>query len=148
MPWLLVSPGHQQPLYLYRINHACLLQGRVSTTCSISLLNNDWKFKWIFMFPKNEFSTARVMHGFNHDVTMHGGIWGTEGQAALIARFMGLTWGPPGADRTQVGPRFAPSGWETKNFWHSPSRASELWKALAQMALSLARACDQGKLTQ
>ena len=27
-----------------------------------------------------------------------------EVKATLIARFMGLTWGPPGADRTQVGP--------------------------------------------
>ena len=27
---------------------------------------------------------------------------------ALIARFMGPTWGPPGADRTQVGPMLAP----------------------------------------
>ena len=26
----------------------------------------------------------------------------------LIARFMGLTWGPSGADRTQVGPMLAP----------------------------------------
>ena len=26
----------------------------------------------------------------------------------LIARFMGPTWGPPGADRTQVGTRLAP----------------------------------------
>ena len=26
---------------------------------------------------------------------------------SLIARFMGPTWGPPGADRTQVGPRWA-----------------------------------------
>ena len=25
-----------------------------------------------------------------------------------IARFMGPTWGPPGADRTKVGPMFAP----------------------------------------
>ena len=34
---------------------------------------------------------------------------------ALIARFMGPTWGPSGADRTQVGPMLAPwtllSGW-------------------------------------
>ena len=28
--------------------------------------------------------------------------------AALIARFMGPTWGPSGADRTQVGPMLAP----------------------------------------
>ena len=27
---------------------------------------------------------------------------------SLIARFMGPTWGPPGADRTQVGPVLAP----------------------------------------
>ena len=34
---------------------------------------------------------------------------------ALIAKFMGPTWGPSGADRTQVGPMLAPwtllSGW-------------------------------------
>ena len=29
-------------------------------------------------------------------------------QATLIARFMGPTWGPSGADRTQVGPMLAP----------------------------------------
>ena len=28
--------------------------------------------------------------------------------ASLIARFMGPTWGPPGADRTHVGPMWAP----------------------------------------
>ena len=28
--------------------------------------------------------------------------------STLIARFMGRTWGPPGADRTQVGPMLAP----------------------------------------
>ena len=29
-------------------------------------------------------------------------------QTSLIARFMGPTWGPSGADRTQVGPMLAP----------------------------------------
>ena len=37
-----------------------------------------------------------------------------RGISALIARFMGPTWGPSGADRTQVGPMLAlwtlPSG--------------------------------------
>ena len=28
--------------------------------------------------------------------------------SSLIARFMGPTWGPSGADRTQVGPMLAP----------------------------------------
>ena len=29
-------------------------------------------------------------------------------KASLIAKFMGPTWGPPGAGRTQVGPMLAP----------------------------------------
>ena len=29
-------------------------------------------------------------------------------EGSLIARFMGPTWGPPGADRTQVGPMWVP----------------------------------------
>ena len=32
----------------------------------------------------------------------------TNPVGSVIARFMGLTWGPPGADRTQVGPVLAP----------------------------------------
>ena len=32
----------------------------------------------------------------------------TGNKLSLIARFMGPTWGPPGADRTQVGPMLAP----------------------------------------
>ena len=39
---------------------------------------------------------------------------------ALIARFMGPTWGPSVADRTQVGPMLAPwtllSGWSEASF--------------------------------
>ena len=31
-----------------------------------------------------------------------------KGKTTLIARFMGPTWGPSGADRTQVGPMLAP----------------------------------------
>ena len=35
------------------------------------------------------------------------GVAGTR-LSSLIAMFMGPTWGPPGADRTQVGPMLAP----------------------------------------
>ena len=31
-----------------------------------------------------------------------------EEAGALVARFMGSSWGPTGADRTQVGPMLAP----------------------------------------
>ena len=34
--------------------------------------------------------------------------WPSLDSASLIARFMGPTWGPPGADRTQVGPMWVP----------------------------------------
>ena len=34
--------------------------------------------------------------------------WKTLCRPSLIARFMGPTWGPSGADRTQMGPMFAP----------------------------------------
>ena len=38
-----------------------------------------------------------------------------KGESALIARYMGPTWGPPGSCRSQVGPMLAPwallSGW-------------------------------------
>ena len=46
-------------------------------------------------------------------VTMH--------KSSQIARFMGPTWGPPGADRTQVGPMLAPwtllSGMPSSHFF-------------------------------
>ena len=44
-----------------------------------------------------------------------GYIYCVHNETALIARIMGQTWGPTGADRTQVGPMLAPwtllSGW-------------------------------------
>ena len=40
----------------------------------------------------------------------------SKGKAALIARFMGPTRGPSGADRAQVGPMFAP--WTLLSVWH------------------------------
>ena len=36
----------------------------------------------------------------------------------LIARFMGPTWVPSGADRTQVGPMLAPWSFLYGNIWH------------------------------
>ena len=35
-------------------------------------------------------------------------VLGAMSLSALIDRFMGPTWDPPGADRTQVGPMLAP----------------------------------------
>ena len=54
MPWLLMSPGHQQPWYWLRYVEkvgSCLIWGRISTTCIISMWRNDTKCKYMFMFP-------------------------------------------------------------------------------------------------
>ena len=52
--------------------------------------------------------------------------------ASLIARFMGPTWGPSGADRTQVGPMLAP--------WTSLSGLST-WRNLDIICPVLAASC-------
>ena len=49
----------------------------------------------------------------------------------LIARFMGPTWGPHGADRTQVGPILAP--------WTLLSGQSQRWSPVAIAVTSLER---------
>ena len=45
---------------------------------------------------------------------------------SLIARFMGPTWGPHGADRTQVGPMLAP--WTLLSGYHNHVRVTSQWK--------------------
>ena len=54
MPWLLMSPGHQQPWYwLYSICRSLSYLrtwGRILGTCVISVWRNDIKCKYIFMF--------------------------------------------------------------------------------------------------
>ena len=44
------------------------------------------------------------------DNWLHGYCWTKQG-TSLIARFMGPTWGPSGADRTKVGPMLGPWTW-------------------------------------
>ena len=52
MPWLLTSPGHQQPWYwLCRIGKSLSYCGRIPTTCVISMWSNDIKCKYMFLFP-------------------------------------------------------------------------------------------------
>ena len=52
--------------------------------------------------------------------------WPSAGLVSQIARFVGPTWGPSGADRTQVGPMLAPwtllSGVHTKIGWTEEER--------------------------
>ena len=50
---------------------------------------------------------------------LHKGGWGCK--VSQIARFMGPTWGPPGDDRTQVGPMMAPWTLLFGILWWAPS---------------------------
>ena len=47
-------------------------------------------------------------YGSRHKHTLIMAWWRTGNKPSLTARFMGPTWGPSGADRTQVGPMLAP----------------------------------------
>ena len=51
MPWLLTSPGHQQPWYDYvEYVGPGLTWGQILRTCVISMWSNDIKCKCMFMF--------------------------------------------------------------------------------------------------
>ena len=62
MPWLLTSPGHQQPWYwrrqdisshdIDRVEYAGpgLTWWRILTTCDVSMWSNDIKCEYMFMF--------------------------------------------------------------------------------------------------
>ena len=66
------------------------------------------------MMPGNVCSTktsAKVRRQYHEDAMIWKRLphyWPSVRETTLIARFMGSTWGPSGADRTQVGPTFAP----------------------------------------
>ena len=69
MPWLLMSPEHQQPWYwLCRIGRffSCLVWGRISTTCVISMWRNDTKCKYMFMFPLKNLSRKGLIMGISY----------------------------------------------------------------------------------
>ena len=52
MPWLLMSPGHQQPWYwLCRICRSWSSLRKDLSTCVLSMWSNDIKCKYMSMFP-------------------------------------------------------------------------------------------------
>ena len=58
---LLASPGHQQPWYKWHNKKgSCLPQGRISTTCAITVLRNNIKWTYALTFFLNKFRTTSV----------------------------------------------------------------------------------------
>ena len=65
--------------------------------------------KTVFLIETAPSPICKYILSPNRDIMgcLSGVFWRTRART-LIARFMGPTWGPPGADRTQVGPMWAP----------------------------------------
>ena len=61
MPWLLASPGHQQPWYwLCKIISPGLIRGRISIIFGMSVWRNDIKYKYVYV-SSEKVSTLRVL---------------------------------------------------------------------------------------
>ena len=74
----------------------------VKKKCPWKCLRNDVHFaSSIMCWLEIAVSDINVIPPINYDCIMSSG-------NTLIARFMGPTWGPSGADRTQMGPMLAP----------------------------------------
>ena len=58
-PWLLASPGHQQPWHCVDYGYSCLLGKWISTTCDVSELRNDVKCKLTYVYTE-KWSTTRI----------------------------------------------------------------------------------------
>ena len=76
-------------------------------------------------------------------------IWDCVGACSLIARLMGPTWGPSGADRTQVGPLLAPwtllSGfgcWQNRFASFASRDFASLVQQLCQDSLNFPHRCQ------
>ena len=90
--WWPASAGHQGPWYwLCGTTMFLYSNGDSSYRSHLSVLTNDKKINIFFC----------VWRIYIRDCTFNS-------RPSLIARFMGTTWGPSGADRTQVGPMLAP----------------------------------------
>ena len=66
-----------------------------------------WKSSWTKQWPWFEMHSV-MSQQVHYDEINSGRLFPLELHTSLIARLMGTTWGPPGANRTQVGPMLAP----------------------------------------
>ena len=95
IPWLLMTWWCNETINIWGIDVSHGKQNQYSLA-SDHKVTTEWLCHNTISFLYN--SNKRWSHRL---------LWG-PGMGSLIARFMGLTWGPSGADRTQVGPMLAP----------------------------------------
>ena len=74
---------------------------------------------WMIYKTRKQAINQRMLHGIFYLWTLLIVIIDIDSMdaAALIARFMGPTWGPSGADRTPVGPMLVPWTLQSVVFW-------------------------------
>ena len=97
--------------------------------------------------PYDESSPGAGMKGrgkFLHSTDV--GEWNdlTPPLTPLIARFMGPTWGPSGADRTQVGPMLAP--WTLlfgTFFWHTCPHYESVTSTMIYKFIAIEYQCEK-----
>ena len=87
-----------------------------SGTCmelsTLNISSSGWN-RWLWSVVCLVLTQQIFSYDWNH--------WLLHAETTLITRFLGPTWGPSGADSTQVGPILAPwtllSGNWTRNIW-------------------------------
>ena len=122
-PWLMIYDSGVMMIIRWNINILTIItreMGKLKTHGPIYCMKDNWE-KLLNLRPKLD----RIYHNISSDLFLCPLCYYSliffdyriSAASALIARFMGLSWGPSGADRTQVGPMLAPwtllSGWFT-----------------------------------
>ena len=124
LPSIIIVPVHLNSVYTGLCFRSLWLTSWFASILNITL------YIFISKFPEN----ISFQHCVTNDLISM--VWCIPTTTAiittmtLIARFMGPTWGPSGADRTQVGPMLAPwnllSG-KNNNSKTTIATASYLW---------------------
>ena len=106
-----------------RKTYHCLLWGGIQTSChpGACTVKIKWQGRKVFSQSQRSFQMKAVLplakmlatvsclaKSINERERWKSLFFNSPRNTTLIARFMGPTWGPPGADRTQVGPMLAP----------------------------------------
>ena len=102
----------QKQRYTHTYTHTCMYEDLYTTQLFSTWINNYIpqnceEYDYLFMFRVIIWDCVGKCQMSWHELilTFHIIQWDV---ITLKTRFMGPTWGPPGADRTQVGPMLAP----------------------------------------
>ena len=93
-------------MLLFRLHVRWFHDAKISVKYTFNHIQTIWKWSLVTSFRQFRCDDGRWETG--HSNVTHQWTRCIYFLHTLIARFMGPTWGPSGADRTQVGPMLAP----------------------------------------